>query len=53
MEPRVPAAETRLRAVRSLVDNGIPTSVLMAPLIPAINDGEIEAVLEAAAAAGA
>ncbi|NIL95092.1 MAG: PA0069 family radical SAM protein [Woeseiaceae bacterium] len=53
MEPRVPSAESRLRTVRSLVDEGIPTSVLMAPLIPAINDAEIEAVLEAAAAAGA
>ena len=53
MEPRVPSAEARLKTIRQLVDNGIPTSVLVAPLIPAINDTEIEAVLEAAAAAGA
>jgi len=53
MEPRVPSAESRLKAIRTLADNGIPTSVLMAPLIPAINDHEIEAVLEAVANAGA
>jgi DNA repair photolyase len=53
MEPRVPSADTRLRIIEQLVQNGIPTSVLMAPLIPAINDAEIEAVLSAAAEAGA
>ncbi len=53
MEPRVPSAEARLRTIRRLADQGIPTSALMAPLIPAINDEEIEAVLEAVAAAGA
>jgi DNA repair photolyase len=53
MEPRVPSAEARLKAIRTLTDNGIPTSVLMAPLIPAINDAEIEAVLAAVADAGA
>ena len=53
MEPRVPAAEARLKAIRSLTDAGIPVSTLLAPVIPAINDGEIEAILEAVAAAGA
>lgn len=53
MEPRVPSAEARLRAISALVAAGIPTSVLVAPLIPAINDHEIEAILEAVAAAGA
>jgi DNA repair photolyase len=53
MEPRVPSAQTRLRIIRQLVQNGVPTSVLMAPLIPAINDAEIESVLSAAAEAGA
>ena len=53
MEPRVPSAEARLRAVEALSSSGIPTSVLVAPLIPAINDAEIEKILEAAAAAGA
>jgi DNA repair photolyase len=53
MEPRVPAAATRLKAMRELTDAGVPVSVLVAPIIPAINDGEIESILEAAASAGA
>ncbi len=53
MEPRVPAAEARLKAMRSLVDAGIPVSALLAPVIPAINDREIESILDAVAAAGA
>ncbi len=53
MEPRVPSAEARLRAIEALSSRGIPTSVLVAPVIPAINDAEIEKVLAAAAAAGA
>ena len=52
MEPRVPAAKARLNAVRELSQAGIPVSLLLAPIIPAINDGEIEAILEAAADAG-
>jgi len=53
MEPRVPSAASRLKTVRQLVDGGVPTSVLLAPIIPAINDNEIEAILAAAAKAGA
>ena len=53
MEPRVPSAEARLRAVERLAAADVPVSVLLAPLIPAINDDEIESVLEAAANAGA
>ncbi|NIV17120.1 MAG: PA0069 family radical SAM protein [Woeseiaceae bacterium] len=53
MEPRVPSAEARLRAIEKLGKAGIATSVLMAPLIPAINDAEIERVVAAAADAGA
>lgn len=53
MEPRVPSAEARLKTISELTGNGVPTSVLMAPLIPAINDREIESVLEAAARVGA
>jgi DNA repair photolyase len=53
MEPRVPAATARLTAIRKLADRGVPTSALIAPIIPAINDGEIEAILEAVAGAGA
>ncbi len=53
MEPRVPSAEARLKTIEALASRGIPTSVLVAPLIPAINDPEIEAILEAVASAGA
>lgn len=53
MEPRVPSHAARLKAMARLAANGIPTSVLFAPLIPAINDSETEQVLEAAATAGA
>jgi DNA repair photolyase len=53
MEPRVPSAVSRLRAMRMLADRGIPTSALLAPLIPAINDNEIETILQAVADAGA
>ncbi|MDJ0940650.1 MAG: PA0069 family radical SAM protein [Woeseiaceae bacterium] len=53
LEPRVPSAASRLDTVRQLSNAGIPTSVLVAPLIPAINDREIEAIVEASADAGA
>ncbi len=53
MEPRVPSAAVRLRAIEELARHGVPTSALVAPLIPAINDHEIEAILEAVADAGA
>lgn len=53
MEPRAASADARLRIIAKLTEHGIPTSVLLAPIIPAINDAEIESVLEAVAAAGA
>ena len=53
MEPRVPSAAARLRAISDLSSAGVPVSVLLAPLIPALNDGEIESVLEASSEAGA
>jgi DNA repair photolyase len=53
MEPRVPSASSRLQAMAQLAGAGIPVSVLFAPVIPALNDDEIEQVLEAAASAGA
>src|SRR5712691_10090202 len=52
MEPRAATPARRLEALRALSSAGIPTSVMVAPVIPAINDAEIERVLEAAAAAG-
>ena len=53
MEPRVPSASARLNAISRLAEYGIPTSVLIAPVIPAINDHEIESILAAVAGAGA
>ncbi len=53
MEPRVPSADARLKTIRTLREAGVPVSVLLAPVIPAINDHEIEAILDAAHASGA
>lgn len=53
MEPRVPSASSRLKAMALLSENGVPVSSLIAPVIPAINDNEIESILEAVAGAGA
>src|SRR5437868_1402836 len=52
MEPRAPTPPRRLEALRQLSAAGIPTAVLVAPIIPAVNDPEIERILDAAAAAG-
>ena len=52
MEPRAPTPARRLEALRELASAGIPTTVMAAPIIPAINDAEIERILEAAAACG-
>jgi DNA repair photolyase len=52
MEPRAPTPPRRLEAVRQLAAAGIPTSVMVAPIVPAINDAEIERILDAAKAAG-
>jgi DNA repair photolyase len=53
MEPRCAAPQVRLRAVKALAAAGVPTGVLVAPIIPALNDHEIESILAAAARAGA
>lgn len=53
LEPRTSPAAARLQAIRVLADAGVPVGVLMAPIIPAVNDGEIAAVLRAAREAGA
>jgi DNA repair photolyase len=53
MEPRAATPTKRLEAVRKLSAVGVPVTVMVAPIIPAINDTEIEAILEAAQAAGA
>ncbi|MGD8379531.1 MAG: PA0069 family radical SAM protein [Gammaproteobacteria bacterium] len=53
LEPRAASPRARLRALAELRGAGIPAGVLTAPVIPAVNDHEIEAMLAAAAAAGA
>jgi DNA repair photolyase len=52
MEPRASAPPRRLEALRQLSAAGVPTSVMVAPIIPAINDAEIERILDTAAALG-
>ena len=52
MEPRAATPPRRLDALRELVKAGVPASALVAPVIPAINDAEIERILEALAEAG-
>ncbi|WP_082470385.1 MULTISPECIES: PA0069 family radical SAM protein [unclassified Methylobacterium] len=53
MEPRAPHPARRLDAIRQLSHAGIPVMVMMAPVIPSLNDHEIEAVLERARECGA
>ena len=53
MEPRAATPERRLEAISRLRDAGCPVSVGFAPVIPGLNDHELEAVLEAASKAGA
>jgi DNA repair photolyase len=53
MEPRASAPHARLRAIATLARAGVPTSVLIAPVIPGLNDHEIERVVAAGAQAGA
>ena len=53
MEPRAAAPEIRLRAIRRLAQAGCPVFACVAPVIPALNDAGIEAILAAARDAGA
>ncbi len=53
LEPRAAAPPRRLAAIRTLAAAGIPVGVLTAPVIPQLNDRDLEAILEAAAAHGA
>ena len=52
MEPRAATPTRRLEALRRLSEAGVPTAVMVAPVIPALNDTEIERILDSAAAAG-
>jgi DNA repair photolyase len=53
MEPRAAAPHRRIEAIRALAQAGVPVTVMVAPIVPAITDSEIEAILEEAAKAGA
>lgn len=53
MEPRTSTAQRRLDAISGLRDAGVPVMVMMAPIIPALNEHEVPALLAAAASAGA
>jgi len=53
MEPRASTPERRLETITALAGAGIPTGVLSAPMIPALNDNEMEQILERASVAGA
>jgi DNA repair photolyase len=53
LDPRANAPHRRLRAIQELSTAGVPVSVFASPMIPAINDKELESILEAAAASGA
>lgn len=53
LEPRASTPSRRLRAIRALTEAGVPAGVLVAPIVPAITDHDIENVLAYAAEAGA
>ena len=53
MEPRASTPAKRLEAVRALNEAGVPASVMIGPVIPGLNDMEIERILESAVTAGA
>jgi DNA repair photolyase len=53
MEPRAPTPEKRIEAIARLNDAGVPAGVMVAPVIPAVNDSEMETILTRAWAAGA
>ena len=53
LEPRTSRPARRLQAIRTLADAGIPTGVMVAPMIPGLNDHEMPDILKAAADAGA
>jgi DNA repair photolyase len=53
MEPRTPEGSARIDTIRALSAAGIPVGVLVAPVIPALNDSELETILQHAVDAGA
>ena len=53
MEPRASLPRQRLAAVAALAESGVPVGVLVAPIVPGLNDSEIPSILESVADAGA
>jgi DNA repair photolyase len=53
MEPRAPTPERRIQTIRALDEAGIPVGVLASPMIPGLNDSEVESILKESAEAGA
>lgn len=53
MEPRTSAPAARLRAIETLAKAGVPTNVMIGPIIPGLTDSEVPAILKAASEAGA
>ncbi|WP_420567785.1 PA0069 family radical SAM protein [Thalassovita sp.] len=53
MEPRVPSPKRRLAMIRALTGAGVPVRVMTSPIVPMLNDHEIEALLQAGKDAGA
>lgn len=53
LEPRAPRPAKRIAAIRALAEAGIPVTVSLSPIVPAVTDHEMEHILEAAAEAGA
>jgi DNA repair photolyase len=53
MEPRASAPQRRLAAIRTMAEAGVPVGVMTAPMIPGLNDHEMETILDAAVDAGA
>ena len=53
MEPRAATPPRRIEAIKALAQAGVPVAVMVAPIIPALNDSEIERILEVAREAGA
>lgn len=53
LEPRAPSPKRRLAVIRALSRAGVPVRVMTSPIIPALNDAELEALLEAGREAGA
>ncbi|MBM9576315.1 PA0069 family radical SAM protein [Leptospira sp. 201903070] len=53
MEPRTASPERRLETIRKLAEAGVPTGVMAAPMIPGLNDNELETILQSAKESGA